>query len=76
EIRSHGIIVDGASTRAYKFTFGFGIEGHTFDYNAPIVYWYPNLRRCQPDSQAGGWSSGLPRGSTEDREALAGRGER
>ena len=27
EIRSHGIIVDGTSTRAYNFTFGFGIEG-------------------------------------------------
>ncbi len=41
EIRSHGIIVDGTSTRAYNFTFGFGIEGNTFDYNVPIVYWYP-----------------------------------
>ncbi len=41
EIRSHGIIVDGSSTRAYNFTFGFGIEGHTFDYNVPIIYWYP-----------------------------------
>ena len=25
EIRSHGIIVDGSSTRAYNFTFGFGL---------------------------------------------------
>ena len=41
EIRSHGIIVDGASTRAYNFTFGFGVQGQTFDYNVPIVYWYP-----------------------------------
>ncbi len=41
EIRSHGIIVDGASTRAYDFTFGFGVEGNTFDYNVPIIYWYP-----------------------------------
>jgi hypothetical protein len=41
EIRSHGIIVDGSSTRAYNFTFGFGIEGSTFDYNVPIVYFYP-----------------------------------
>ena len=41
EIRSHGIIVDGSSTRAYNFTFGFGVEGNTFDYNVPIVYWYP-----------------------------------
>ena len=41
EIRSHGIIVDGTSTRAYNFTFGFGVEGNTFDYNVPIIYWYP-----------------------------------
>ena len=41
EIRSHGIIVDGSSTRAYNFTFGFGVEGNTFDYNVPIIYWYP-----------------------------------
>ena len=41
EIRSYGIIVDGASTRAYNFTFGFGVAGNTFDYNVPIVYWYP-----------------------------------
>ncbi|MEO7794145.1 MAG: carboxypeptidase-like regulatory domain-containing protein, partial [Thermoanaerobaculia bacterium] len=41
EIRSHGIVVDGTSTRAYNFTFGFGVEGDSFDYNVPVVYWYP-----------------------------------
>jgi hypothetical protein len=41
EIRSYGILVDGASTRADNFTFGFGVAGNTFDDNVPIVYWYP-----------------------------------
>ncbi|MEO8277245.1 MAG: carboxypeptidase regulatory-like domain-containing protein, partial [Thermoanaerobaculia bacterium] len=41
EIRNHGIVVDGDHTRAYNFTFGFGVAGHTIDYNVPIVYVYP-----------------------------------
>ncbi len=48
EIRSHGIIVDGTSTRAYNFTFGFGVEGNTFDYNVPIIYWYPKEHLGMP----------------------------
>jgi hypothetical protein len=61
EIRSHGIIVDGSSTRAYNFTFGFGIEGQTFDYNVPIVYWYPRDHFGPPQVRMLGGGGGNPR---------------
>jgi hypothetical protein len=48
EIRSHGIVVDGSSVRAFNFTFGFGVEGDTFDYNVPVVYVYPRDRSGPP----------------------------
>ncbi|MFN7941176.1 MAG: carboxypeptidase regulatory-like domain-containing protein [Thermoanaerobaculia bacterium] len=48
EIRSHGIVVDGTSVRAFNFTFGFGVEGDTFDYNVPVVYVYPRDRSGPP----------------------------
>ncbi|HSL84607.1 MAG TPA: hypothetical protein VLF66_17675, partial [Thermoanaerobaculia bacterium] len=37
EIRNYGIVIDDDRFKAFNFTFGFAIDGKTFDYNVPII---------------------------------------
>lgn len=38
EIRSYGIAIDEDSFRAFDFTFGFGVDGSTYDFHVPVVF--------------------------------------